>query len=42
MDVSMKEYPFSESGKMIIGEVVLEDFFLLLPVLTEPITPSVA
>lgn len=41
-EVSREEYPFGESGKLIIGEVILEDFFLLLVVLTEQITPSAA
>ena len=42
VEVSREEYPLGESGKVIIGEVVLEELFLLLPVLTEPIRPSAA
>ena len=34
--------PFGESGIVIIGEVIFEDLFLLLLVITEPITPSAA
>ena len=41
-EVSREESPFGESGKFIIGEVVSQDFFLLLFVLTKPITPPTA
>ena len=40
--VSKEDSPFGETGKVIIGEVTFEGFFLLLVVLTELITPSVA
>jgi len=36
-----EESPVRESGKVIIGEELFKDFFLLL-VLTKPIIPSAA
>ena len=42
VEVSREESPFGESGKVMIGEVFFEDFFLLLFARTKPITPSTA
>jgi len=41
VETSTEESPVRESGKVMIGEEFLEDFFLLL-VLTVPIMPSAA
>ena len=38
--ISREESPLGESGKVIMGEVGLDDFFLLLLALIVPITPS--
>ena len=39
-EVSREEYPLGESSKVIMGEVGLDEFFLLLLALTVPITLS--
>lgn len=41
MEILAEESPVGESSKVMIGEELLEDYFLLL-VLTIPIMPSVA
>ena len=41
-EVSREESPLGESGKVIIGVVDLDCFFLIFDVLTVPITPFAA